>query len=368
MSGPSTQLDHQDLVMLGGPAWAVDDPGRLQRLAAHLAPRNRVLYVEQSRLPSTPVQVIAAIRSRSFGVRKVAGQLWVQSASALDVAIRKMGGHTRLVPAALRQLGFREPVIVIGNLAWLEQARRLPHTAIVGLLDPSSDTEDRLPGALGLDAVIYAGPFTAPIGETPPITVVPDGVDVGHLATGRDSDTPAPPDLLAVPRPIVGLVGPVTRQIDLELIDALVQRHPSWSFVIIGDLEVDVNVLRDRSNILIFGPRPYANTPGYLKGLSAAILPLRPACPMDTRSITTLQRYRAAGVPTVVSGLTPGLSYSGVSAASGITEFEAALETALGATHRGDELLSQSELSKLDWPSALATMESIIAGCASRSS
>lgn len=361
MSESPTRLVNQDIVMLGGPAWAAEAPGRLQRLAQKLAGQNRLLYVEHFTPPTSPRQIIAAVRAHSSETRQIVESLWVQSMTPLDAAMGKLGGGSRTLPTALRQLQFRRPLVLIGSLAQLDEAMAITHAALIGLLDPGCDTEDRLPDAVGLNAVIYTGAFTAPIGETPPIDVVPDGVDVDQLAAAHKPGTVVPADLLAVPRPVIGLVGPITRQIDLELIDALAQRRPYWSVVIIGNLEVDVTVLRDRSNILIFGPRPYADVPGYLKGLNVAILPLRPTCPMDTRSITTIQQYRAAGVPTVVSGLTPGLSFSAIASASGPGEFEAAIDAALNADPASVQRLNESDLRKLDWSAALEQIESAIA-------
>lgn len=326
---------------------------------------NRVLYRERASRPGSPrdlaARLVSSLSTRSTEPRLISEGLWLQPSSSLGAVARKLGVGHQSPRATLLQLGFQKPIVLIDSLASLDLARRVQRSALIALLDPAQDSEDRLPDATGVDAVIYAGPFTAPLGQAPTIEVVPEGIDVAYLLAARDPSTLVPADLLAVPGPVIGLVGPVTRQIDLELILTLARRHTYWSFVLVGDLEADVSGLRDQSNILIFGARPSGDLPGYLKGLNVAMLPLRPTCPMDVRTIATLQQYRAAGVPAVVSGLTPGLSYSAVSSADGPAGFERAIECLLSGDTPSHSPLNASELQDLDWTAVLDRIEAIIA-------
>src|SRR5688572_7872967 len=62
------------------------------------------------------------------------------------------------------------------------------------------------------------------------------GVDVDHFSRARRSDTVVGPELVSLPRPILGYFGVVDERLDYELIDALAAQFTEGSIVFVGPL------------------------------------------------------------------------------------------------------------------------------------
>lgn len=160
--------------------------------------------------------------------------------------------------------------------------------------------------------------------------------DFNHFNSALDPDTQVPTDIEEFPKPIVGFVGAISSyKLDFDLIGTLAQRHPNWSFVLIGEVGegdplTDASPLEALPNVHILGGRPYKSLPGYLKAFDIAILP----CLINdyTRSMFPMKffEYLASGRPVVATKL-PALSdYEHVAAlCSDQTEFANAIQTAL---------------------------------------
>src|SRR5262249_61623147 len=59
------------------------------------------------------------------------------------------------------------------------------------------------------------------------------GVDHGHFARATDAATPVAPEIAALPRPVLGLVGLIDERIDLGLLATVAARRPAWTFVLV---------------------------------------------------------------------------------------------------------------------------------------
>ena len=73
----------------------------------------------------------------------------------------------------------------------------------------------------------------------PAIELAPNGADVDHFSRAMQPGLPAPPELKALPRPVIGYVGAVSAWFDQEM-----RRPPpmptEWSFVLVGPVDTDV--------------------------------------------------------------------------------------------------------------------------------
>jgi glycosyltransferase involved in cell wall biosynthesis len=99
--------------------------------------------------------------------------------------------------------------------------------------------------------------------------------------------------------------------VDFELLDRIARERPEWSIVLIGqvgegDPWMDARQLRDRPNLHLLGPRPYAELPCYLKGFDVALLPSARNEYTDSMFPMKFFEYLAAGRP-VVSVALPAL-------------------------------------------------------------
>jgi glycosyltransferase involved in cell wall biosynthesis len=209
---------------------------------------------------------------------------------------------------ALRSLGFKRPLFILGLPQALDLIRGIPRSGLVyHCADDYAEVsvfprsfaklEQRLLRSADL-VVTTAEPLRAKKAAGNPNTfAVPNGVSFDHFHLARSDHTQIPADLLPIPRPIVGFVGGVAEWVDLELIAHLARRRKDWSIVLIGPILVDVSTLRDESNVLLLGPRPYATLPGYLKGMDVATIPFLMNELTRNADPIKLYEYLAAGLP-----------------------------------------------------------------------
>jgi glycosyltransferase involved in cell wall biosynthesis len=104
--------------------------------------------------------------------------------------------------------------------------------------------------------------------------LVPNGVDYqAYVQTW-----PEPVDLRTIPRPRVGYIGTIKKQLNLELLHALAQRHPSWSFVLVGpskhmdEIGTVVRRLAALPNVHFLGEKPVDLLPSYAQHIDVSML------------------------------------------------------------------------------------------------
>jgi glycosyltransferase involved in cell wall biosynthesis len=141
----------------------------------------------------------------------------------------------------------------------------------------------------------------------PNTQVSPHGVDLDHFIQAQSEDVPAPAETAGLPHPIIGFFGLLERWIDLDLIDYLAEKRPSWTFLLIGRVAVSENEVPRRPNIHFIGKRPYEQLPAYGKQFDAAIIPYRLTRQVMHANPIKLREYLAMG-KAVVSVATPEIS------------------------------------------------------------
>jgi len=106
--------------------------------------------------------------------------------------------------------------------------------------------------------------------------LAPNAADFGCFAAhinGGDS-------LAKMPKPIVGYFGAIADWFDYELLYQVVTSRPQYSFVLIGALGLEEDVigaeiakLRQLPNVFLLGHKPYRQLPFYLREFDACIIP-----------------------------------------------------------------------------------------------
>ena len=166
---------------------------------------------------------------------------------------------------------------------------------------------------------------------------IPHGVDAEHFAQALDPSTIIPDDLQRLPRPIVGFIGLLADWVDLDLLRAVAQSRPAWSFALIGKSATDVAAVRALPNVYLLGQKPFSALPAYCRGIDVGIIPFRINRLTQRANPLKLREYLAAGLP-VVSTPMPEVARLAplVRLAEGPAAFLAGIESALEATSRDD--------------------------------
>ncbi len=190
------------------------------------------------------------------------------------------------------------------------------------------------------------------------IHLSPHGVDAELFALANAPETPIPPEVEAMSRPIIGFWGLVDRWVDQSILEEIARSRPQWTVLLIGRVAVDVSALRRLPNVVFAGVKLYAELPRWAKAIDVCILPFTQTSLMVQSSPLKLREYLAAGKPTVAVPL-PESKLLGkvVQTAEGGTGFVRAIEEALAANSPEWVALRQKAVAGNTWD---ATVEKVL--------
>lgn len=128
------------------------------------------------------------------------------------------------------------------------------------------------------------------------IHLLTHGVDYEFFKKKVDQEHPLLKD---IPKPRVGYFGLFDKRSDQELIAAIAERMPDFSFVITGHVEVNTTRLRAKKNIYFTGGIPYRELPTMASGWDICILPYKINKLTDAIQPLKLKEYLSTGIPVV---------------------------------------------------------------------
>ncbi|MCP9237618.1 glycosyltransferase [Lewinella sp. JB7] len=187
----------------------------------------------------------------------------------------------------------------------------------------------------------------------------PSSVDQDHFARALQG-LPVPPDIAALPRPIVGYFGVIDERIDLPLLDGTAERLPDVQFVMIGPLaKISPDDLPRRPNIHYLGMRDYQELPNYLQCFDVAMMPFALNDATKFISPTKTLEYMAAGRPVISTAIRDVVrEYADVvPIIDGPAAFARAIRRALDQPSAPDY---STILTQTSWDATVRRMESII--------
>jgi glycosyltransferase involved in cell wall biosynthesis len=314
-----------------------EDPTSNNHVMAELARRNRVLWLNSisTRAPNFASgrdlgKIVRKLASFAKGARRVQDNLWVYTPIVLPLP------HNRIATAANRY--------ILRLALWLLRRKLgisdfqvwtfLPNAAdYVGCLGESISVYycvdewakfNYLDGARTAEAerqlvakadVVFAVADSLVKNRRPlnPEThLARHGVDHAQFAKALDEATAIPPDLAAIPGPVLGFYGTLQDWVDLDLVSYLAERHPEWSIVLIGKPMVDLSRLKGFSNVYLLGRKPHAELPAYCKGFSVGIIPYVLNERLLHVNPIKLREYLSAGLPVVSVDLPEVAPYRGL--------------------------------------------------------
>lgn len=183
----------------------------------------------------------------------------------------------------LRGLGCEQIVLYLWRPRFVDALDLVEHdTSIYHIVDeysfsaddpPTPPEERRLIDAVD-ELIVHSPGLIEKKGRRGRTTFIPNGVDYEAYAAPREE----PEDLAGIPRPRIGYSGYVKRQLDWELIEALIERHPGYSWVFVGallheDLRRRLNTLASRPNVHFLGAKPSHELAGYPQHFDVCIMP-----------------------------------------------------------------------------------------------
>jgi glycosyltransferase involved in cell wall biosynthesis len=186
--------------------------------------------------------------------------------------------------------------------------------------------------------------------------VVHHAADFDHFSKAALAATAVPPEIVQLPKPVIGCVGVMDPQrFDVALIERLSEARPHWTFVLVGPARAGMSLARleKRANVYLTGNKPIEELPNYLKGMDVLLIPYQ--VNEATRDIypLKLQEYLATGKPIVSSSLPAVLPYRPhVRVADSHEAFLPAIEEALASP--GDAAARQAVARANSWDQRIA--------------
>jgi glycosyltransferase involved in cell wall biosynthesis len=194
--------------------------------------------------------------------------------------------------------------------------------------------------------------------------VSPHGVDVELFGRALASDTAIPEDLAAIRaggRPVVGFYGTLQDWVDLELVEQVARARPAWSFVLLGQIMVDVEALRRLPNVHLLGRKTHAELPAYCKGFDVGIIPYRRQARMEFVNPIKLREYLAAGLPVVSTSVPEVVRYGARCAiADTAPDFARAIEAALATGSLEARRQRAAAMANESWAARVAEVARVV--------
>jgi hypothetical protein len=128
------------------------------------------------------------------------------------------------------------------------------------------------------------------------VALLPSAVDIEPFERIRNDPTAVPPDLRALPRPVVGYLGEVKRWVDQDLLRTAAERLLRGQLRPHRSVRTDVARLTGVPNLHMLGARPHAEVPAYLLGFDVGLIPYRIA-PYTNHVHPVLPRVPGDGPP-----------------------------------------------------------------------
>jgi glycosyltransferase involved in cell wall biosynthesis len=185
-----------------------------------------------------------------------------------------------------------------------------------------------------------------------------NGVDLAHYARPQ----PEPPELRALPRPIVGYIGHAGAWFDAVALAAAAAALPHVSFVLVGsvDLSPGDRALLARPNVHLVGPRPYEALPAYVQRFAVGLIPFRRTALTGAVNPNKLYEYAACNLPVVATPFSAEVAAQGppVTLAEDPAAFAAAVAARLANPGPPTRPLAAAH----SWDAAAASLLGLLAG------
>ncbi len=209
-------------------------------------------------------------------------------------------------------------------------------------------------------------------GDNRDVHIFPPGVDMSAFpeqSAVESNLTSVPSDRLnlsSLPRPIIGYVGGLHRFVDYDLVAAMAQARPTWSWVFLGAHQAPLERLQGLPNVHRLGQQPHAELASHMRFFDVCIVPYLKTSETSTVVPTKINEYLAAGKAVVATGLPTVCEFNDqhhvlTTAAGSAEEFLQAIESELPKAHDPRLRDKRRTVAALaDWHNRLEEMSGLI--------
>ena len=324
-----TMLTGRNILCLSSIDWDFIWQGHQHIMSTLAQQGNRVLFIENTGIRPPSLHDFPRLRKRVLnwwrstkGFREEQPRLFVYSPLILPFPYSRLARwiNRRLLLRALqrwmRAVGFHQPILwtFLPTPLALDLIRELePEVTIYYCIDDLASSSRQAQKIVRSESALFRTADVVFVTSEKlrrralqfreDVHLFPFGVDLETFERVRARPNEVPADLLALPRPIVGYVGGIHQWVDQGLIQALAERLPHASIVLVGPPQTDVSTLSRYRNVHLMGMRAHPDVPRYIKGFDIGIIPYRRSAYTDNVYPTKLNEYLAMGLPVVATDL-----------------------------------------------------------------
>ena len=385
-----TLLEGQDIVCFSSIDWQFIWQGHQEIMSTLAANGNRVLFVENTGVRAPAIRDLGRITDRvrnwwrgTKGFRRERDGLFIYSPLLLPFPysriVRRLNRSllTRALNRWMRAAGFGRPIVwtFLPTPLVRDVMRDIdPAVSVYYCIDDFASSspaarritrsEEQLCREVDLVFVTSEKLRQKAARFTDRVTVFPFGVSYRKFETVREAADQVPPDLAALPRPIVGYVGGVHQWMDMPMLADVARRMPETTFALVGPLQIDVTDAT-AANLHFLGKRPHDDVPRYIKGFDVGIVPYRLSDYTANVYPTKLNEYLAMGIPVVATDLPEIRRFNAehgprVAVADGAEAFVAALKAALEPASPDERRARIAVARGNSWHARIARMSTLI--------
>ena len=319
----------QNIVCISSIDWDFIWQGHQEIMATLASQGNRVLFIENTGVRPPAVRDLARVRSRvrnwwrgTKGFREERHNLFVFSPVVLPFPYSRVArwiNQTVMLRALrrwMRATEFHSPIVwtflptpLARALARELNPRLVIYYCIDDLASSShaarkiTKSEDQLLRDADLVFVTSERLRQRAAQFSNHVHVFPFGVNYETFERARLAADGVPPEIRALPRPVVGYIGGLHQWVDQRLVCAVADAMPDASIALVGPPQSDISALEERKNVHLLGARPHADLPMYIKGFDVGIVPYRLSEYTAHVYPTKLNEYLAMGIPVVATDL-----------------------------------------------------------------
>jgi glycosyltransferase involved in cell wall biosynthesis len=136
------------------------------------------------------------------------------------------------------------------------------------------------------------------------IHIMPYGVNIDAFTAPADNGNGAHKvNARDLPRPVIGYVGGLHRHVDLQLLTAMAQSRPDWSWVCVGPTQTPFGKLASLPNVHLLGEFRHHELAAQIEIFDVGIVPYVSSVFTNTVVPTKINEYLAMGKPVVSTNL-----------------------------------------------------------------